>query len=231
MKVSTRVPKTLRGRHIEMKMRCSPGDGHIKRVLQDGRCPVARYWGEEEQQGRQGGLHHLSLFPTSPSHCHSMIHSKPPWQSPKSLSTGTRLQQQHDWQPLLTAVDLSDLYYRSLILQPAERVLAHILWDPWNNLRLISVRRPAADWGGCYNVQPPVPARLSSGELFLFVSSSPFPCHLHFIRSSSLFQSFWQPWLAAKIYLNLLSQNLRKQQKAVTTRHRLQGKSLGLFSL
>ena len=45
-----------------MKMRCSPGDGHIKRVLEDGGRPVARYWGEEEQQGRQGGLHHLSLF-------------------------------------------------------------------------------------------------------------------------------------------------------------------------
>ena len=48
-------------------MICPPGDSHIKRVLKYGGSPVARYCpGKEDQQGKQGkqgGLHHLSLFP------------------------------------------------------------------------------------------------------------------------------------------------------------------------
>ena len=45
-------------------MICPPGDSHIKRVLKYGGGLVARYCpGKEDQQGKQRGLHHLSLFP------------------------------------------------------------------------------------------------------------------------------------------------------------------------
>ena len=51
-------------------MICPPGDSHIKRVLKDGGSPVARYCpGKEDQQGKQRGLHHLSLFPLTTTAC------------------------------------------------------------------------------------------------------------------------------------------------------------------